>query len=261
MRSSEADEHRLGEGRARVHEVLAVVEDQQQLTRAQPIEQRLLDGAPGFSGTSSTRATTAASRSALAMGARSTNHAPCAKVVTTRPPTCCASRVLPEPPAPVRVTRRADPSRPASAHFFLAADERRQVGWQVVRAIGRKQGGGGIAVAFQDSQIRQQRACALIAAGRVLGQALPDDAIELLGHGPVRGAEAFRFAVAKPVHHLEGRRAAEWQPPRGRLIEQDAEREEVGTMIDPGADRLLGAHVGRSAHHHMRTVTHARVSS
>ena len=78
-------------------------------------------GRPGSSRTPSAEAAAAATRSGRATGASSTSHTP----PGYRPDACCpalrASRVLPDPPGPVSVSRRDSPS---SSSIVASSDSR-----------------------------------------------------------------------------------------------------------------------------------------
>ena len=52
------------------------------------------------------------------------------------------------------------------------------------------------------------------------------------------------------IDDLGRRSAGERHPAGGELEEHDAEREEIGAVIDRPAERLLGRHVGHRADDH-----------
>ncbi len=68
---------------------------------------------PAGAVTENTAATASSTAAASRTGANSHNHAPSPNRGDTCPATCNASRVLPTPPAPVKVTSRASPSAAA----------------------------------------------------------------------------------------------------------------------------------------------------
>ncbi len=68
--------------------------------------------------------------------------------------------------------------------------------------------------------------------------------VEVRGNaGPAAGRRGVR--VQHGVEHLLAVLAAEREPSRQHLVEHDAERPDVGPVVDARAARLLGRHVGR----------------
>ena len=59
-----------------------------------------------------------------------------------------------------------------------------------------------------------------------------------------------RIRLEDRAHRLDRRVRLERLPPGEHLVEDDAEREDVGAMIDRLRADLLGRHVGRRAEHH-----------
>ncbi len=76
---------------------------------------RSFEGRPRVSRTPNAVRRVATTRSGFTTAARSTHHAPAAKRSATSAATCAASRVLPQPPGPVSVSRRSVLNRPWSA--------------------------------------------------------------------------------------------------------------------------------------------------
>ncbi len=102
-------------------------------------------GRPPASRTPSTPATAEATRAGSRTGARGTNQTPSGKAPATSSATRSASRVLPTPPGPVRVSRRTPSWRSAGdgvGDLALAADEggegQRQVDERVARGPGER---------------------------------------------------------------------------------------------------------------------------
>ena len=90
----------------RVEQVLAVVEQQQDLRSLRNRTTVSIGERPGWSGRPKVRATVTGTTSGLVIGDRSAYQTPSPKLVVSWAAISIASRVLPDPPAPVSVTRR-----------------------------------------------------------------------------------------------------------------------------------------------------------
>ena len=89
-------------------QVLAVVDDEESLPLAQERDRRLQLAQPGSGCNPSVCTIVDATAPASSRPASSTHHTPPGKLPTVRAAASIASRVLPTPPAPVSVSRRAD---------------------------------------------------------------------------------------------------------------------------------------------------------
>ena len=91
-------------------------------------------GRPGWAASRSAAEMAGATASWSVTAASSTSHTPSPDPSSSSAATCSPSRVLPHPPAPVKVTSRAGlHQRPDLGHLPVPADERRQLGGQIVR--------------------------------------------------------------------------------------------------------------------------------
>ena len=102
----------------------------------------------------------------------------------------------------------------------------------------------------------------LVAELRGLLERAGDDRVERRRHGADESRHRRRVLVEDAVDDLGRRRAVKRHVPGQHLEEHDAEREEVGAMVDRLAERLLGRHVRhradhRAGHGHLRRVTSA----
>jgi len=64
--------------------------------------------------------------------------------------------------------------------------------------------------------------------------------------------DSIGLAMPDQVDGMQLRRAVERQPPGCHLIQHDSEGEDIGTVVERSADRLLGAHIRDGAHHDAR---------
>ena len=103
-------------------------------------------------------------------------------------------------------------------------------------------------VPLQVAQVDEEVAGRGVTAVAVLLEALADDALELGGNVVSRPREGLGSGVADLVDRLGGRVPDERKAADGQLVEDDAEAEEVGPVVDLLAERLLRAHVGHGAH-------------
>ena len=121
-------------------------------------------------------------------------------------------------------------------------------------AIGRARGGGGAATRTlgRGGVTRVERPREVVRAREtrrgVLGEAAQDRRGDVLGQLGVRRARARRVVARDGDEQVHLGRAAERWPPGRHLVEHDAEREEIGALIELLAARLLGRHVRRRAH-------------
>ena len=174
-------------------------------------------GRPGWAASRSACEMAAGTASSSVTAASSTSHTPSPDPSSSSAATCSPSRVLPHPPAPVKVTRRAGlHQRPDLGHLPVPADERRQLGGQIVRQ--RR--------VAQRAQRREPR-----------GQAR-----RLQLEDPLRAAQ-----VLQPVDAQIGQRRARRQPVphqhRRRLRHQHLPP--VGDRGHPGGPVHLQAHQAR----------------
>ena len=93
------------------------------------------------------------------------------------------------------------------------------------------------------SQLRRQRHRRLVALIEALRQRLGDDRIELDRQRLVHRRRQRRLAPARSAAPPRPVRAGERQLAGQHLEHDDAEREDVGAVIDALAERLLGRHV------------------
>jgi hypothetical protein len=75
---------------------------------------------------------------------------------------------------------------------------------------------------------------------RILGQKPMDQAREILRNPRHQLGEWPRLVRDQPVHGEKRRAGSEWPDPCECLVQQHAEREQVGAMIDRLTERLLG---------------------
>ncbi len=99
-------------------------------------------------------------------------------------------------------------------------------------------------------EIRRQQLQRVVALGRLLRQALQDDALERGRHHRPASGERQRVVVHEAEQHVGWCLAVEGFSPADELVEDHAEREHVGSMVDQrgAAARLLGRHVAGRAH-------------
>ena len=83
-----------------------------------------------------------------------------------------------------------------------------------------------------------------------LGQGPADHAVHRGHRG--RAGQRRRLLVPRGVQHFDDGAAAERRASREHLEEDRAGGEEIAARVDRVADRLLGRHVARRAHHHAR---------
>ena len=124
---------------------------------------------------------------------------------------------------------------------------RRRVGHALARQAGQR------------LNVERDVACRLEALLRVLLEAVQDDPVErgrqrLAPLGGRRGV-----LLEDRVHRLDGRVALERAASRQHLVEHDAEREDVGAVIDGLPAHLLGRHVPHRAEHRARAGQRTRV--
>ena len=98
----------------------------------------------------------------------------------------------------------------------------------------------------QRRQIRQQLRGGLVAFGARLGERAGDDRSEA-GHALGVPGSTSRGVPQNRGHRVARTVAKEWVRARGKLVQHDAERKDVRTGIELGAEHLLGRHVGRCA--------------
>ena len=82
-----------------------------------------------------------------------------------------------------------------------------------------------------------------------LGEAAPDQAPQLGRDLVVDLLHRDRLLVEDLVHRLDAGLGREGLPPGGRLVEDAAEREDVGAVVDRSPRHLLGGHVTGRPHH------------
>ena len=144
---------------------------------------------------------------------------------------------------------------PAATSTVAAAASRSQ----------RRRPGGGASVTLwldrpdSDSNVERDVARRLEALLRVLLEAVQDDPVErgrqrLALLGGRRGV-----LLEDRVHRLDGRVALGTRGARQHLVEHDAEREDVGAVIDGLPAHLLGRHVAHRAEHRARAGQRPRV--
>ena len=147
--------------------------------------------------------------------ASSTSHTPSGYCSTTRLATSIASRVLPDPPTPVRVIKRARlQPRGNVDELLLAADETGDGGWQVVVTFGTRVASLALRAAAPPHGLNGWPGTAPPLQVRARGQAPPAAA------GRCRGTDAWCRARASGCRRRSGRRArralpASGQPRRG----------------------------------------------
>ena len=135
----------VGDDRRRLEDLLEVVEDEQDAPRRQPLGEGLGDRLVWHR---SVTPTEAAIRDATSIGSRTGSSGTKKTPSGNRSATCVASaidsRVLPVPPGPVNVSSRVVVEQGLGlGQLVLAADERRQLGGQVVRVATRSSAAAG----------------------------------------------------------------------------------------------------------------------
>ena len=105
---------------------------------------------------------------------------------------------------------------------------------------------------FELAQVRGHRCGRGVSVGRVLGQSLADDAFDLLRETRSQLLHRPRLLVDDGVEHGPFAVPAERKRPGGHLVEDDAERPDVGAGVDVLARGLFGGHVGDRADGHPR---------
>ena len=124
----------VSDDRARSDDLLEVVEDQQHPLLADVSARVSMAGRLRLSATPSIRAIVAATSAGSRTGSSATNQIPSGNSSAAAAATCSESRVLPVPPGPVRVSSRVPASNATGlVELLVAADERRELGRQVVR--------------------------------------------------------------------------------------------------------------------------------
>ena len=129
---------------ARLVDLLAVVEDEQRGTVGQVAHERRRQRLAGQRADPELVGDRRGDCFGVRAGRRarrgSTNQAPSANRVTQRAASCSASRVLPQPPAPISVIELAagDQARDSRASSCVAADEARRLDGQVVRQLAER---------------------------------------------------------------------------------------------------------------------------
>ena len=102
----------------------------------------------------------------------------------------------------------------------------------------------------QLAQVLPHVARRLVAEGRRLLQRARHDRVERLRHHGIQRRRRRRRLVQDLVDDLGRRRPGKRHPAGRQLVEHDAEREQVGAMIDAASERLLRRHVRDGADHH-----------
>ena len=92
----------------------------------------------------------------------------------------------------------------------------------------------------------------LIAARRIFRQALPDDALELQRRVRLDLGQRARLVVQDVRDHLRRTAPGERAFPGGHLVQDAAQREDIGAPIHGQAGRLFGREVAHRPHHHPR---------
>ena len=92
----------------------------------------------------------------------------------------------------------------------------------------------------------------LIAARRIFRQALPDDALELRRRVRLDLGQRARLVVQDVRDRLGRTAPGERAFPGGHLVQDAAQRENIGAPIHGQAGRLFGREVARRPHHHPR---------
>ena len=93
------------------------------------------------------------------------------------------------------------------------------------------------------TQLGGERRGRFVPPVEALGERLGDDGVDLGRHRSVDGARRRRRRLDDLQREGRRRRARERQPPREHLEQDDAERENVRSVVDRFTERLLGRHV------------------
>ena len=121
---------------------------------------------------------------------------------------------------------------------------------QARRDAARRAARRAIEVARESTKVIPDLARRLVAERRRLLERVRHDGVEAGGNLRVVARRRRRNLVKDVIDDL-GRRSAGERHPAGRELEEhDAEREDIGPVVDRMAERLLGRHVGHGAEHH-----------
>ena len=96
---------------------------------------------------------------------------------------------------------------------------------------------------FQGAQINEHLLNALIAFAALLLHRLVHDPLELHRHITAQCRERRRVLTQDRIHHRRAERTVKRQPSRRHLIEHDAQRPDIRSLIDLLRARLLWRHI------------------
>ena len=99
-------------------------------------------------------------------------------------------------------------------------------------------------------QVEIELARRLVAVGRVLGERLAHQRLDVGRHRVVEARQRLGLLREDALGRLRHRRAGERRASGEHLVEHRPEREQIGAMVDLAAAQLLGRHVVQRAQHH-----------
>jgi hypothetical protein len=86
-------------------------------------------------------------------------------------------------------------------------------------------------------------------------EAVENDSLQRWNRGVV-SRQFRRFVMQNRIERVAGRDPPERRYPREHFVQDNAEAEDVGPMVDAKAARLFRRHVGHCAHHGWRHAGH-----